>query len=68
MSVHVLSVIALSSQALHAWAQDDSCRDGIQTMLEAWVGEGAWNLKRWSKRGNVPVMTKEQLDRRKLKY
>jgi len=36
--------------------------------IKAWLGEGAWNLNRWSKRGDVPALTKEQLDKLKLKY
>ena len=37
--------------------------------LKAWVGdEGSWNLNRWAKRGDVPAITKEQLDKLKLKY
>ncbi|MDP1693882.1 MAG: cytochrome C [Burkholderiaceae bacterium] len=38
-------------------------------ILKAWVGdEGSWNLNRWAKRGDVPAITKEQLDKLKLKY
>jgi hypothetical protein len=37
-------------------------------LLKAWVGEGAWNLNRWEKREDVPAITKEQLDKLKLKY
>lgn len=37
-------------------------------LVKAWVGEGAWNLNRWEKRGDVPAITKEQLDALKLKY
>ncbi|WP_114970164.1 cytochrome C [Rhodoferax ferrireducens] len=37
-------------------------------LIKAWVGEGAWNLNRWEKRGDVPAVTKEQLDRLQLKY
>lgn len=36
--------------------------------IKAWVGEGAWNLNRWSKRGDVPAITKEQLEKLRLKY
>lgn len=36
--------------------------------IKAWLGEGAWNLNRWSKRGDVPGITKDQLDKLKLKY
>lgn len=37
-------------------------------MLKTWIGEGAWNLNRWNKRGEVPAITKEQLDLLKVKY
>lgn len=37
-------------------------------MIKAWVGEGGWNLNRWNKRGDVPGVTKEQLDKVKVKY
>ena len=36
--------------------------------IKSWLGEGAWNLNRWSARGEVPGVTKEQLDRIKAKY
>jgi len=36
--------------------------------IKRWLGEGAWNLNRWEARGNVPAVTKEQLDRVKAKY
>ncbi len=36
--------------------------------IKAWVGEGGWNLNRWSVRGNVPGVTKDQLDKLQLKY
>ena len=37
-------------------------------IVKAWVGDGAWNLNRWNKRGEVPAVTKEQLDKIKVKY
>jgi mono/diheme cytochrome c family protein len=37
-------------------------------MIKAWVGEGAWNLNRWKAKGDVPGITKEQLDKLQLKY
>jgi hypothetical protein len=36
--------------------------------LKSWLGEGAWNLNRWETRGNVPGITKDQLDKVKAKY
>jgi hypothetical protein len=37
-------------------------------MLKAWIGEGGWNLNRWVKRGEVPGISKEQLDKVQVKY
>lgn len=37
-------------------------------LIKAWLGDGAWNLNRWEKRGNTPAVTKEQLDKVKAKY
>ncbi len=36
--------------------------------LKAWLGEGAWNMNRWVKKGDMPAITKEQLDKLVLKY
>lgn len=36
--------------------------------IKAWLGDGAWNLNRWKARGDVPAITKDQLDKLKLKY
>lgn len=48
-------------------ADDAERAKNLQT-LKAWLGEGAWNLNRWQKRGDTPAITKEQLDRIKAKY
>jgi hypothetical protein len=37
-------------------------------IVKAWVGEGAWNLNRAGKKGDVPAVTKEQMDKIKVKY
>ncbi len=37
-------------------------------LVKAWVGDGAWNLNRWNKRADVPAISKEQLDKIKIKY
>ena len=37
-------------------------------MFKAWLGDGAWNLNRWEKRGEVPAISKEQLDKLQVKY
>jgi hypothetical protein len=36
--------------------------------LKAWLGQGGWNLNRWKARGDVPAITKEQVDKLVLKY
>ena len=37
-------------------------------LFKAWVGEGGWNLNRWQKKGDVPAVSKEQLDSLKIAY
>lgn len=37
-------------------------------MFKAWIGEDAWTLKRWDKKGDVPAVTKEELSKIKAKY
>ena len=46
----------------------DAERAANLKLIKAWVGEDAWNLNRWTKRGEVPGITKEQLDKLKLAY
>jgi len=36
--------------------------------IQAWLGEGAWNLNRFKAKGEVPGITKEQLEKIKAKY
>ena len=48
--------------------ETDAERAASLAIVKAWVGEGAWNLKRWTKRGDVPAVTKEELNLLKLKY
>jgi len=36
--------------------------------FKAWVGPDAWNLNRFRARGNVPGITKEQLEKVQVKY
>ena len=48
--------------------ETDTERAANLKIVKTWIGEGAWNLNRWSKRGDVPAITKEQLDQLKLKY
>lgn len=37
-------------------------------VFKAWVGEDAWNHKRWDARGDMPGVTKEELSKIKVKY
>ncbi|TXT41597.1 MAG: cytochrome c family protein [Comamonadaceae bacterium] len=46
---------------------DAECAANLK-VLKAWLGEGAWNLNRFKARGNVPAITKEQLDKLVLAY
>lgn len=47
---------------------NDAERAANLKVIKAWVGEEAWNLNRWTKRGEVPAITKEQMDKLKLAY
>jgi hypothetical protein len=46
---------------------DDAERQKNLKIFKAWVGEGGWNLNRWTPRGEVPAISKEQLDKLLLK-
>lgn len=46
---------------------DAECAANLK-VLKAWLGEGGWNLNRFKARGNVPAITKEQLDKLVLAY
>ncbi|MBI3938621.1 MAG: cytochrome C [Betaproteobacteria bacterium] len=46
----------------------DAERQKNLKLFKAWVGEGAWTLKRFKARGNVPGITKEELERIKVEY
>ena len=37
-------------------------------LFKQWVGNDAWKLNRWEARGKVPAITKEDLDKIKVKY
>ncbi|MBI3041227.1 MAG: cytochrome C [Betaproteobacteria bacterium] len=37
-------------------------------LFKEWVGKGAWKLNRWEARGKVPAITKEDMDKIKVKY
>jgi hypothetical protein len=46
---------------------DDERARNLQ-MVKTWLGDGAWNLNRWKARGDVPGVTKEQLEKVQAKY
>lgn len=52
---------------VHLGATDQERADNLK-LIKAWVGDGAWNLNRWAKRGDVPMISKEQLDKIQIKY
>ena len=37
-------------------------------LFKEWVGKDAWKLNRWKARGDVPAITKEDLDRIRVPY
>jgi hypothetical protein len=37
-------------------------------LIKDWLGEDAWFTNRWMKRGEVPSVTKEQLEKVRAKY
>jgi len=47
---------------------DDQEREKNLRIFKAWLGEDAWMLKRWNRRGDVPGATKEEISKMKLKY
>jgi mono/diheme cytochrome c family protein len=46
---------------------DEERAQNLQT-FKAWVGPDAWNLNRFKARGNVPGITKGQLEKIQVKY
>ena len=46
---------------------DEERAKNLKTIKD-WLGDGAWNLNRWTKRGEVPGITKEQLEKVKATY
>jgi hypothetical protein len=37
-------------------------------LFKAWVGKDAWKLNRWQVRGNVPAISKEDMDKIQVTY
>lgn len=48
-------------------ANDEERAKNLKT-IKAWLGEGAWNLNRFKAKGEVPGISKEQLEKIKAKY
>lgn len=48
-------------------ATDEERAKNLKT-IKAWLGEGAWNLNRFKAKGDVPGISKEQLEKIKAKY
>lgn len=48
--------------------ENESERQKNLATFKAWVGEGGWNLNRFKARGDVPGITKEQMEKLVLKY
>ncbi len=48
--------------------EDEEERQKNLKLFKAWIGEDAWNLKRWNARGDVPAITKDELNKLKVKY
>ena len=46
----------------------DEERQKNLALFKDWVGKDAWKMNRWVARGDVPAITKEDLDRLKMKY
>ena len=46
----------------------DEERQKNLNLFKQWVGEDAWKLNRWEARGKVPAITKEDLNKIKVKY
>jgi hypothetical protein len=38
------------------------------SLFKEWVGKDAWKLNRWEARGKVPAITREDMDKIKVKY
>ena len=48
--------------------ETDADRAANLKLVKVWLGEEAWNLNRWAKRGDVPAISKDQLDKIQAKY
>jgi hypothetical protein len=48
-------------------ANDEERQQNLKR-FQKWVGEDAWTHKRWNAKGDMPGVTKEELDKMKVKY
>lgn len=46
----------------------DEERQKNLNLFKDWVGKDAWKFNRWEARGKVPAITKEDMDKIKVKY
>ncbi len=48
-------------------ATEEERQKNLQT-FKSWVGPDGWTLKRWEARGNVPAISREELEKIRVKY
>jgi len=48
-------------------SSDEERAKNLET-FKAWVGPGGWTLKRWEARDNVPGISREELEKIRVKY
>jgi hypothetical protein len=48
-------------------SNEEERQKNLNTFKE-WVGRDAWTLKRWNPRGDVAGITRDELDKIKVKY
>jgi hypothetical protein len=48
--------------------ETDQERQKNLNLFKEWIGPDAWKLNRWKARGNVPAITKDDMDKIKAKY
>jgi hypothetical protein len=48
--------------------ETDMERQKNLAVFKAWVGPEGWTTKRWEARGSVPGISREELDKIRVKY
>ncbi len=48
--------------------ETDEERQANLALFKAWVGPGGWVMNRWEARGSVPGISRDELDKIKVKY